>query len=651
MNVYGIDDVDESYKIADKLLCIQGMHKDKFSIINTIEELLVGKLNDVSIDENSNKNDKTIRGVLREAQSPIDKIVGYRFLYRSLVKLYGKKEAKRLTGLLYDYTLALADSTSILLPYCWAFDASKLVSFGKPFGQLPSKPVKRLDSYISLLNETLHTMSNHLAGAIAIGTFFIDIGHLLLVKEKKTIEDLKNPEYRDYLKNQYQRFIHGVNSLSRSGGVESPFTNVSLFDRPKLEALFVEYEWYFAVGTDGIFTKVLDPDIVIEFIIELQNIFMEFFDKGDPMNNGMPYRFPIATLNISKKQDKQGNWIIEDKDFLKSCCKKDIYRYNIFCSEGAKVASCCRLISDTEMIALASQANSFGAGGSISLGSHRVVTINFVRLAMIAKTRDEFCSLMKSTVLDAKKVLYAHKELLKRFQDVQLFLKIGWINLDRLFSTVGILGYVEAEEIMKRKGIFDEDTDGLYQMLKTLNDEVNTNNEEFKGLSFNIEQIPAEAMSHRLAKADKILFGEENIPYEIYANQFVPLWKSGVTVWEKMEADGKYNSLLTGGGISHINTGEHITSSQAQRLIEYAVKSNCEHFAITGTFCKCEDTHVVLGDRDTCAICGKPIVTKIARVVGFFTPVEDWNYNKFEFDFKRRREFKNEDFNRRELNG
>ena len=115
---------------------------------------------------------------------------------------------------------------------------------------------------------------------------------------------------------------------------------------------------------------------------------MKFFDKGDPLNDGMPYRFPVATLNIAKKKDKEGKWIIEDKKFLKSACKKDIYRYNIFVSEGNKVASCCRLLSDQDKMELASQSNSFGAGGSISLGSHRVISINFARLALISNTKD-----------------------------------------------------------------------------------------------------------------------------------------------------------------------------------------------------------------------------------------------------------------------
>lgn len=641
IKTYGVD-VEESEIITDKILKVHGMSKEDFSVIDKIEKLISGKLNDVSVDDNSNKGEKTVKGIMKEAMNPFEKMTGYRFLYRKMDELYGKKEAKHLTSLMYDFTLGLSDSTNILVPYCWAFDASKLVTMGKPFGQLPSSPAKRMDSYVSLLNEVTHTMSNHLAGAIAIGTFFIDIAHLLLMKEGKCLDNLKDPVYRKIIINQYQKVVHGFNSLSRSGGTESPFTNISLFDREKLNKLIKEeYSWYFM--DENLFMPH-DMDYVIEFIMELQIIFMEFFDKGDPMNDGMPYRFPVATLNISKKKDKESKWIIEDKQFLKQACKKDIYRYNIFVSEGNKVASCCRLINDTEMMDLASQANSFGAGGSISLGSHRVITVNFARLALIANTYDEFLDLIKLHTHNAKKILRAHKQLLKDSKNSQLFMNIGWVQLDRMFSTLGIMGYVEATEIMKAKLGSIEEMDLMKGFLDYFNKEVNSNNEEFDGCFFNVEQIPGESMSHRLPRVDKLLFGDKLLHYNLYANQFIPLWQTDKTVWEKMEIDGKYLTGLTGGGISHVNTGEHITSKQAEKIINYAVECNCEHFAITGTFCQCANGHVIIGNRNTCAKCGAIITKKIARVVGFFVEVDDMSSYKKDYDHDIRKEFSNGDF-------
>ena len=52
--------------------------------------------------------------------------------------------------------------------------------------------------------------------------------------------------FRKYIENEIQQFIHSVNHLSRNG-VESPFTNVSIFDPIKLKGLIGpdNYGWYF----------------------------------------------------------------------------------------------------------------------------------------------------------------------------------------------------------------------------------------------------------------------------------------------------------------------------------------------------------------------------------------------------------------------
>lgn len=638
-NAYSFIPDNKRYEIVDNLLKIHGLSKENFSVIKNIEEIIVNNINDISIDDNSNKGEKVINGLVNESLHPFRKVVGYRFLYRKLKEIYGKQHAKFLTGLLYDYSLALSDSVNILIPYCWAFDSSKIVTIGKPFGQLPSKPVKRIDSYMSLLNEIVHQMSNHLAGAIAIGTFFLDIAHLLLIKENKTIDDLKNSDYRKYITNQFQRIVHGFNSLSRSAALESPFTNISIFDREKLKKFIIDdYNWYF-YNEDG--DLVYEVDYIVEFIIELQNIFMEFFDKGDPSNQGLPYRFPVVTINISKKDNDD----IIDKKFLKSVCKKDIYRYNIFVSDTNKIASCCRLLSDKDMITLASQVNSFGAGSSVSLGSHRVVTLNLNRYALLSSSEKDFYDIIKQYIYYAKQILFAHKKMLYDLKDLQLFIKIGWIQLERMFSTIGLLGYNEAyQTLIQKYNLNISYEDFLYSLLTFINSEVNSNNENFEGCIFNIEQIPGESMSHRLARADALLFDNDKISY-MYANQFIPLWDNNKNIFERMIIDGKCMKLITGGGITHLNTGEHITSQQAENLVKFAIKSGCEHFAVTGTFIQCEDNHVLFGNNTMCPMCGKNIIKKMARVVGFWVNVSDMSFFRRELDHEKRKEYKNGDFN------
>jgi ribonucleoside-triphosphate reductase len=103
-----------------------------------------------------------------------------------------------------------------------------------------------------------------------------------------------------------------------------------------------------------------------------------------------------------------------------------------------------------------------------------------------------------------------------------------------------------------------------------------------------------------------------------------------------MEADGKYNSLITGGGIVHATIGEKVTPKQAEKIIKYSVNCGCEHFALNAIYSVCENEHVHFGDINTCPTCQGQIIDKITRVVGFFTSVSSWNPVRREWEFPRR---------------
>ena len=613
----------------DKLMAIHGLAKSNFDFIKNVEDIIAKGIVDTSIDQNSNKNEVTVAGIMKEATDSVSKIVGYRALYRKLKELYGKKEAKRLTGEMYDFSLALSDSTKIMIPYCYALDCTKIVIEGRPFGQLPSAPPKRLSSYIAALNETIHQLSSHAAGALAVGSFFLDVAHVLLYREKVT------PDTWDkyYIQNCYQTFVHSVNHLSRNA-VESPFSNISIFDRPKLEALLSEDNmgWYFPYEKGYGLSKETWIGYIIDAIMELQNIFMEFFDKGDPIRNGVPYRFPVVTINLSKEK-KDGAIRLMDEFFVKRIAKHEIYRYNILVSEGTRVASCCRLLSDADMLEIGGQVNSFGGAG-ISLGSHRVITTNFNRIALSATSYEDYLSKIAARAEDSAMILKAHKELLREEakDGILPFVSNGYMRLERMFSTFGVLGLFEAGETINARFEVEEDVVGA--SLKLLNKCVNELSTKY-GIIGNIEQIPGETMAVKLCNVDKMIFGEGAVPYTMYANQFIPLWKDA-TIWKRMEVDGAYNKLFTGGGIVHFNLGERLTSQQIRKIIDFAATSGCEHFALNSVYSSCKSGHFSFGNLNMCPVCGEPITEKFTRVVGFFVPVSSWNATRREWEFPQR---------------
>ena len=154
---------------------------------------------------------------------------------------------------------------------------------------------------------------------------------------------------------------------------------------------------------------------------------------------------------------------------------------------------------------------------------------------------------------------------------------------------------------------------------------------------FNIEQIPAESFAVRLADADRLIYGNPYNLDKLYANQFVPLWKDA-TIYERLEVDGKYNQLLSGGGIVHAQANSKVTSAQAKNIILHAVEYGCEHFAINVVYSQCRECHnVIIGNADTCPKCGKKAFDHYTRVIGFFTKVEDWNPVRRDWEFINRK--------------
>ena len=665
---YGIRDKEQLKEAVNEILTIHGMSAKHFDPLSTISKLTFGEdknVNNYSVDDNANKTSVNMEGICGEAFLPYKKVAGYDYLYQSLKELYGKDEAKKCCASMYDLSLALNDSTKITIPYCYCIDASKLVIEGRNFGQVHSSPAHRVNTYISILCDTIREISFNIAGAVAIGSFFLDIAHLAIYKERITLDDLKTDKRtRKYIGNCLQQFIHSVNHYSRNS-VESPFTNVSCFDRDKLLNLISDdnYGWYFpkkaAVVEDNELenNKEVFKNFVLDYIEELQEIYIDIFDAGDPLRNGLQFPFPVTTCNLSITVDERGERKLTNSDdrLYNYIVGKDISKYNIYCSEGTKVASCCRLLSDAEMLGLGEGVNSFG-GSQISLGSHRVVTTDMFRAACEAISYDDFKKILTERVEESAKILQAHRVLIHKLEKcgTQPWISNGWINMSHLFSTFGCVGYVEADKLLKYK-FNHKEFDYMKDFLVYFNNECKRVAEEYK-MIWNIEAIPAEGMAPKLAKADKIVFGDDNECYngtdftmpDILANQWCSLWEDH-TIYEKMKRDGQIQRLMTGGSIVHINIDSKITRSQAKRLIEDSVKFGMAHFALNACYVECQECGtVVKGYLDECPNCHSKHLNHYSRVIGYFSKVEGWGKVRREKDFPNRK-FLNPNDIKREL--
>jgi ribonucleoside-triphosphate reductase (formate) len=149
--------------------------------------------------------------------------------------------------------------------------------------------------------------------------------------------------------------------------------------------------------------------------------------------------------------------------------------------------------------------------------------------------------------------------------------------------------------------------------------------------------VPAESVASKLVQKDRILFGPDKIPFELYSNQYIPLI-ADASLPERIELTGKFQDILSGGGILHLNLKDRITDpATMQHLIEYAVSKGVSHLSVNYSFGQCEDGHVtVCGTSETCPLCGKKILTHVTRIVGYFVPTDSWSRTRREYEFPRR---------------
>ncbi len=590
-------------KTDNELLRLEGISFDQLDVASMAERYFNEHTADMSIDTNANCNEtKSYGNYISEVTKGWLKLQGYYNLYQKIEEMYGVDRANNLMDSVWNGDLYFHDSTAIQVPYCWAYSTHFLLEKGNFWGQLKSFAPKRRRSFIDQVKEVSIEFAQNIAGAIAIGDLFINYAYFI----KKEHLDVANPYHRKDIENDFQSLVHTLNKKLRASH-QSPFSNLSIFDRPNLEYLFGDLRY-----PDG-----SSPDF--DLIEEVQKIFCNWFSKGDP-NTGLPYRFPVVTLNL--RIDKHNN-IIDQKAFkyfssinLENGC------FNIYISSGNKIASCCRLINDVDMVGV----DSFGNGG-VSLGSHRVVTINLARLGKKSKDFSDLQVALRGQLYKARDLLVAHRKILKERirQKFLPFFNYGLMSIDRLFSTFGVNGIYEC---MLELG-FPITTPKGKQYAHELLDEIKNFCQESTrkyGWSFNVEQVPAESLAVKFAQKDKYIYG---MNYSIYSNQFIPLWVK-TDIVDRIKLDGEFSRSLTGGGISHLNIGEKLTSvNQMQKLIKYAVACGCEHFAVNYNFCVCLNKHVtVAGPSITCPLCAAPIKEQYTRIIGYWTPVSTWNQGR-----------------------
>ena len=592
-----------------------------FELLNGIDEtqldyseflqhfVSAGNLADASIDPNANSSHRDIRSFMTEKSKSADKLFGLNKIFIEIKKFFGLKVAKQWLEQEFSKGFYLNDSTSAsFFPYCWAQDLSKLAREGLFFlDKYNSCPPKHLTTFLDDCIEFISFLSNRQSGAVGLPNILIWM-YWFWKKDVETGFYINSPEY--YRDQCFQKLIFRLNQPFLRID-QSAFTNMSIFDRKYLEALFGGLEY-----PDGTFA--IDD---IEEIIDFQKQFMRVVSE---IRSEQMFTFPVLTFSLLYKDGK-----FQDEEFARWASKHNMKwsDSNFFISDNVGVLSnCCRLLSDTSK--LTGFQNSIG-GTALSIGSCRVSTINLVRIAYETKcNKKKYLDLLRERVTLDCQALYAMRHILKRNIEKGLLpnYREGAVELDKQYCTIGILGMYEVmcefglinTDELGYKSYSDEALEFAQEIFAVINEVKDNFTDEF---TFNIESIPGENCAGVICNADNLLYG--NNKYFIYSNQWIPLYEK-CTIEEKCRVSSVLDNLCSGGAIAHINIENRFpTEESAWQMLNYLGEHKVIYSAFTTKISTCKHRHAFIGSK-TCPQCGEPVSDQFLRVVGFYTPLSSW---------------------------
>ena len=298
-------------------------------------------LADASIDGNANVSHKDVVTLMNEMSKPHSKLLAANKIFYEMKKKYGLADARKWLEMEWDGHYYLHDFySSSMVSYCYAYDLDKLAREGLYFiDNFNHLPPKHLLTFVDFVGEFVSYACNRTSGAVGLPSFLvyayyfwkkdIDEGYLGLSWDNKEACD-------KYAEQAFQVIIYRLNQPFLRNGIQSAFTNFSIFDPSYFEALFGGKQF-----PDG------------SFMIDIEDDFMEFQKKFmgvcSEIRKVNMMTFPVLSISILKDKNT-GKFINED--FAKWACKHNMKwgDSNFFISSDVTSLSNCPVAPDTKIL-------------------------------------------------------------------------------------------------------------------------------------------------------------------------------------------------------------------------------------------------------------------------------------------------------------
>lgn len=588
-------------------------------------------------DSNANVIMKNVANLEGEVYKTTNRIIQRQRMKDELNKLF-PEVAKQYEKDLNHHIIYCHDeaSTPVLKQYCMAVSLYPLMSegVGNIDGVTPSAP-NDLQSFSGQITNLIFLLSSQCKGAVAISEYFIALNYYV-VKEfgEKWYYYLYSPTttefcgihrtVKDNILKAFKQFVWGINQPAGNRSYQSPFTNISYYDKTYFDSLFGEF--YYPDGSKPEW-KAIDT---------LQRLFMKWFNR---IRLKQVLTFPVETFAMVH----DGNDIV-DKEYKDLCAEMYAEGHSFFTyiSESAdSLASCCRLRNELAE-------NTFNPTSGLTgvmTGSCNVITLNINRIIQDCVKSyglhggwKENTSFIRDRLVDILQRVYkyhiAFKTMLYDMEDKKMFAASngGYIYVNKLYSTIGINGLNEAARFLGLEVSNNPEYIAFLQLiLGTIKEENKKHSihDKKRPFLFNSEVVPAEGLggkNYEWDKADGYWVPDDENLYNSYFYEA----HDDTSVLDKFVLHGNQTYQYTdGGSAAHINLEEHWSKQQYLKLIDFAISNGTSYFTFNIPNSKCESCgKIVKQPIRQCPCCGSTNITQYTRIIGYLRPIKNFGIER-----------------------
>ena len=435
--------------------------------------------------------------------------------------------------------------------YCSAHSLEYIKKYGLKLQNLStqSSPARHAQTLTGHLNTFLASMQAYYAGALGIGYVNILYAPYMVGMSYKQMKQ----------EAQYLIYSCSQNAFSRGG-----------------QTLFIDFNVHTgipkylrdipAIGPRGEYTGKTYKEYEKESQAFLKAL-MDVWREGDSI--GLPFPFPKMDFHINEETYTDP----AQRELLEYACQiasENGAPYFVFDRDEVTLSACCRLrtkITDNYMI---------NHPESMRFCGFQNITINLPQCSYRGdRTPEGTIQEIYKTMDIAMKAHIQKKEFIAKLMvpGAPLY-EIGrkaadgrpYVNLEESTYIIGMIGLNEAVKHLTGKALHEDDKSykiglkiisAMYLKAKQF--------EETHNLKVTLEESPAESASLRFAKVDSKKYPEFAKPLvkgdkakgQVYYTNSIHLEADApVDIIERIEKQGRFNSLIESGAITHIFLGE-----------------------------------------------------------------------------------------------